>query len=85
MSKSLSPLLLDWCQGYEINDIGKVRSHNEDAYLLKSWPNQSGILAVVADGIGGNCSGEIASKMAVDTFAELLEQIEQNILGIGFD
>lgn len=74
MSKSLSPVLLDWCQGNAVNDIGKVRTHNEDAYLLESWPDQSAMLAVVADGIGGNRSGEIASQIAVDTFAELLEQ-----------
>ena len=74
MNKSLSPVLPDWCQGNEISHIGKVRTHNEDACLLQPWPDQSGVLAVVADGIGGNRSGEIASKIAVDTFAELLEQ-----------
>lgn len=66
--------LLNWCEHKAISDVGKVRSHNEDSSLLKPWSDSSGILAVVADGLGGNRSGEIASEIAVTTFAELLEQ-----------
>ncbi|MEK0189491.1 PP2C family protein-serine/threonine phosphatase, partial [Microcoleus anatoxicus] len=55
-------------------DCGKVRPHNEDNYLLESWcPETSTMLAVVADGMGGHRGGEIASKIAIDTFRELLE------------
>lgn len=57
-----------------VNHIGKVRTHNEDRHLLQPWPDGSGILAVVADGMGGNQAGDQAAQIAVDTFMELLEQ-----------
>ncbi|MGB8691183.1 MAG: protein phosphatase 2C domain-containing protein [Microcoleus sp.] len=54
-------------------DCGKVRPHNEDNYLLESWPETSTVLAVVADGMGGHRGGEVAAQIAVDTFRELLK------------
>lgn len=41
------------------------RSNNEDAYLLK------GNLLVIADGMGGQAAGEVASKAVVDTFEQI--------------
>lgn len=49
-------------------DTGKKRSNNEDAFLL----NDALGLYAVADGIGGNEGGEVASRTAVDTLAESL-------------
>jgi len=46
--------------------IGMKRQHNEDSLFLPEVER----LAVVADGMGGHASGEVASKMAVDTLAE---------------
>ncbi len=46
--------------------VGMKRSHNEDNYLLLPEEN----LFVVADGIGGHSSGEVASKIAIDELAE---------------
>ena len=46
-------------------DIGKKRKNNEDAYLL----NDELCLYAVADGVGGNEGGEIASRMAVETLS----------------
>jgi serine/threonine protein phosphatase PrpC len=46
-------------------DIGKKRTNNEDAYLL----NDQLCLYAVADGVGGNEGGEVASRMAVETIA----------------
>ena len=43
-------------------DIGKVREHNEDAYYV----DPEGRLFLVADGMGGQNAGEVASRMAVD-------------------
>ncbi|MFZ5895690.1 MAG: PP2C family protein-serine/threonine phosphatase [Myxococcota bacterium] len=42
-------------------DVGRVRSNNEDAVLVRS----DLFLYVVADGAGGHAAGEIASRLAV--------------------
>ena len=41
------------------------RAHNEDSFYLP----ESERLAIVADGMGGHASGEVASRMAVETIA----------------
>jgi protein phosphatase len=46
-------------------DVGRKRSHNEDAFLLMP---ESGLFCV-ADGLGGHASGEVASRMAVEQLA----------------
>ena len=45
--------------------VGMKRSHNEDSFYL--LPDEN--LYVVADGMGGHASGEVASKIAVETLA----------------
>jgi PPM family protein phosphatase len=50
-------------------DVGRKRTHNEDYF---GYFKASGeILAIVADGMGGHASGEIASRMAVDIINEI--------------
>lgn len=44
---------------------GLKRAHNEDNYFLLAEEN----LYVVADGMGGHSSGEVASQIAVETLA----------------
>lgn len=52
---------------YAASDIGLKRKNNEDiAYCAKS---QFGILLCVADGMGGYRRGEVASKIAIDSFS----------------
>lgn len=46
--------------------VGMKRTHNEDTFMLAEEDN----LFVVADGMGGHASGEVASQMAVDTLRE---------------
>ncbi|MBQ5333327.1 MAG: serine/threonine-protein phosphatase [Oscillospiraceae bacterium] len=62
-----------YCCG--ISDKGAVREHNEDAYLvnkivLSKAQMESDVnapfIAAVADGVGGEASGEIASRMALE-------------------
>ncbi len=49
-------------QTHGVTDRGRVRSTNQDSYLMDS----SQKLFVVADGMGGHAGGEIASKLCVD-------------------
>jgi serine/threonine protein phosphatase PrpC len=46
-------------------NVGMKRTHNEDSFHLPDVER----LCVVADGMGGHASGEIASKMAVQSIA----------------
>ncbi|MBQ8164999.1 MAG: Stp1/IreP family PP2C-type Ser/Thr phosphatase [Clostridia bacterium] len=52
------------------SDIGKKRTLNEDSYGYCVSADGSVRFFIVADGMGGHNAGEIASKMAVDTFVE---------------
>src|SRR4030095_6834889 len=47
-------------------NIGLKRQHNEDSYILPDGER----IAIVADGMGGHASGEVASKIALETLAE---------------
>ena len=56
-------------------DAGCVREANEDSgrHVLPNDPEtrtRKGILTIVADGMGGHASGEVASQMAVDLISE---------------
>lgn len=50
-------------------DKGRVRSENQDSFIVQILPcssNKNSLLAIVADGVGGANAGNIASKTAVD-------------------
>jgi len=53
-------------------NVGMKRDHNEDSYYLP----ESERLAIVADGMGGHASGEVASRMAVETIVGFFRETQ---------
>lgn len=54
-------------------DAGRVRSVNQDCYF-EGRVAHHGHLAVVADGMGGHISGEVASRSAVEALVDSLRR-----------
>jgi len=54
--------------------VGRKRSHNEDSLFLLPEHN----VYLVADGMGGHASGEVASKLAVETIAEFFRDTSED-------
>ena len=50
-------------------DVGRKRTHNEDFFALVEAEH----LYLVADGMGGHSSGEVASQMAINTMSEFFQ------------
>ena len=61
------------------SDKGLVRRENEDSYLLcipddEDLLERKGVLAIVADGVGGGPGGKRASSMAVELIRDCYYQ-----------
>ena len=56
-------------------DVGKKREANEDNFLIDKKLS----LFVVADGMGGHASGEVASQLAVHEFRNAVEAGRESI------
>lgn len=55
---------------YGETNIGKVRTNNEDAFVLQKVWNGTHLLVVVIDGVGGNGGGDIAAGLACKCISE---------------
>ena len=60
-------------EAFAMSDKGCVRGNNEDYCLIE--PERG--LYVLADGMGGAKAGERASRLAVDTVAEIVHAAPQ--------
>jgi serine/threonine protein phosphatase PrpC len=60
---------------YAATDVGKVRDHNEDNFLV----DKKLALFIVADGMGGHAAGEVASAIAVRTVHEEIKREKELI------
>src|SRR5438132_9768930 len=57
---------------FQLTDVGCVRDTNEDA--VGYWPHEDGLLFAVADGLGGEAAGEVASALALEVLAREMER-----------
>lgn len=62
-----------------LTDIGRERNHNEDRFILLPEFN----VYVVADGMGGHQSGEVASRMAASTIASFFRTDGASVADVG--
>ena len=58
---------------FAITDVGKMRNNNEDNFIVD---DELG-LYVVADGMGGQAAGDVASQIAVDTILESIRETKE--------
>lgn len=56
-------------EAWGLTDPGKVRSQNEDYYVLRQLDDNT-ILAAVCDGMGGAKAGNVASRLASDVLTK---------------
>jgi len=71
----------------ELTDAGLTRDHNEDfiGHIVPSSPAQvqsQGWLFALADGVGGQEKGEVASRLAVETVLNGFRKIPKGIMHV---
>ncbi|MCI8330203.1 MAG: Stp1/IreP family PP2C-type Ser/Thr phosphatase [Oscillibacter sp.] len=57
---------------WTLTDTGLVRKENQDAFAVKAAFGHT--ICVVCDGMGGAAGGQLASRIAVDTFSAEMEK-----------
>ncbi len=59
-------------------DVGLKRSENEDSYLV----DESSLLFIVADGMGGHAAGNLASRVAVESMCDFYRRFSSSSLDL---
>ncbi len=59
-----------------MTDVGKKRGHNEDSFMV----DREIALLMVADGVGGQDAGEIASRTAVEVVSDFLYEYDPELI-----
>lgn len=59
---------------YGNTDMGRVRTNNEDAFIVQNIWDDDHVLAVAIDGVGGYEGGEVAAALARSCIIEYLEK-----------
>lgn len=65
-----------------ITDIGLQRHENQDTFAIERGAAEGQIIAVVCDGMGGENSGQVASRLAVHTFVEGMHAVLREDMGV---
>ncbi len=60
---------------YGKTDVGKRRSMNQDDFIIRKYADDV-LVAVVCDGMGGANGGNVASRLAVETFVAEVDAYE---------
>jgi protein phosphatase len=66
---------------YAKTDVGRIRSANED-YFLSDKVSANEFIFIVADGMGGHQAGDVASKLAADSFCDFYKSSRKKNLPV---
>lgn len=65
---------------WAITDRGAVRQQNQDCYSIYT-PTEDRCFVIVCDGMGGAKAGNVASKLAAETFLRVLREVDPQAWG----
>lgn len=57
-------------KSFGLTNNGKVRSENQDCYIIEKHPSRNCLIVALCDGMGGENSGELASRMSNRFFVD---------------
>ncbi len=62
-------------RAWGMTDVGLLRHENQDTFAIAHGVMDGQLIAVVCDGMGGAKAGQIASRIAVETFLAEMEKL----------